>query len=159
MVIYPPLGMFDTTGTYTITASHEELEETATIQVTVVEKADASNTGLENIKTKTYVANEPSNVFSEKTMQNDIEASNNEISSNANGLEFVQKSDTGKANVVTQKSSMEKTTESTNMPNQQEIPNAESPVIITAIGLSILGVVSGVVIWARVTYTKPAIMK
>lgn len=158
-LFHPPLGMYDTTGTYTIIASHEELSETATIQFTVVEKASVSNAWLEDIKVKTSSNEEPSNTFSEKTTQSNIEASDNRVASSTENSNVVQKSETSNDGLVAQKSPVEQIIQPTNTPNQQNIIDAESPVVMTAIALSIAGIVSGVVIWTRTTYMKPTIKK
>lgn len=157
-LFHPPLGMFDTIGTYTIIASHEELKETAIIQFKVVEKIDTNNAWLESINTEASVDNTQSSTFSGTVTQNDVKTSSAEIPSQTGSSELVQKPESSK-DVITQKSLIEEITEPTNTSNQQETLNAESPVIMTAIALSIAGIVSGVVIWTRITYQKPIIKK
>lgn len=143
-LFHPPLGKFDTTGTYTIIASHEELSDTATIQFTVIEDTGINNAWLEDIKTKNFDNSERTNTFSGDIVQDNTIA-------NAENLPQGGNSEND------QKTSTEQIVKSENTSNQTNVPSAESPVIITAVALVIAGIVSGIVIWMRATYQKQAI--
>jgi hypothetical protein len=146
-LFHPPLGKFSTTGTYTIIASHEELEETSTIQFTVVENTNIDNPWLANIKGETTLKGvEQSNAFSGTITQNDAGTIAEEPS--------IQEESVAKTDI--QKSPSQELMKSA---EQQDESENELPIITTTIALAIAGIVSGVVLWMRATYLKPTIQK
>lgn len=156
-LFHPPLGKFSTTGTYTIIASHEELEETSTIQFTVIESTNITNPWLENIRdgTNANEAEQP-NTFSGTIVQNDAGSNINEPSIQKENTNVVQKEIATKTDL--QKSPVQEMMESVETTGQQN-ESEELPMIVTTIALAIAGIVSGVVLWMRATYLKPTIQK
>lgn len=157
-LFHPPLGKFSTTGTYTIIASHEELEETSMIQFTVIEDTNIANPWLDNIKDETS-ANEirQSNAFSGTIVQNDAGSNIDESSTQRENTDVVQKDTAAKTDV--QKSPIQEVMESVETAGQQNESEEGLPIITTTIALAIAGIVSGVVLWMRATYLKPTIQK
>lgn len=155
-LFHPPLGKFSTTGTYTIIASHEELEETSTIQFTVIEDTSSANPWLENIRDATNTSEfEQSNTGS--IIQNDAGTNIDEPSVQRENTDVVQKDTAVKTDL--QKSPVQEVMESVETSGQQNESEEGLPTITTTIALAIAGVVSGVILWMRATYPKPTIQK
>lgn len=131
-LFHPPFGIFDTIGTYTVIASHKELDETATIQFTVVEDTNLNNNRLENTRIESNF---------DDSKQPDT----------------IQKHETINANV--QKDPSQQTIELSDASNKQDVQNTESPIMAIMVAISIAGVASGIVIWIRSAYSKPIIQK
>lgn len=125
-LFHPPLGKFDTTGTYRVVASHEDLSETAQIQFTVVENKN------------------PENRWSESTRANELEISNIENDALPTNI-------SNEENIIS--------IQPKDYVNSQHVEILDSPVVTTAITLSIIGVITGVIIWMRLTYKKPITQK
>jgi hypothetical protein len=157
-LFHPPLGKFSTTGTYTVIASHEELEETATTQFTVIEDTSIANPRLENIKDGNSVSeSEQSNIFSGTVVQNDAGSNTDEPSIQRENTDVSQEETAIKTDV--QKGPIQEMMESIETAGQHNESEEGLFIITTAIAFAIAGIVSGTVLWMRATHLKPTVQK
>ena len=89
-LFHPPLGKFDTTGTYTIIASHEDLSESSELQFIVNEKSKVNpllkNISESQIKSESNESSEPIKIIESKNKQKE---SDNNYSQSENETKII----------------------------------------------------------------------
>lgn len=129
-LIHPPLGKFETQGTYTIVARHDETQKTSEVQFTVIE--------------------ENTNQSSVTVAKNDL--NNSEVTPKPilSSYEFAD----AKSKIQDQKIPVKASNSDTN-PNQAITEFVESNELVFVIPISIAILVGIVVIWLKATWDKP----
>lgn len=151
-LIHPPLGKFDVTGTYTIIATHEDVKDTAQIEFTVVDSVNSKNSWLKKImmETNSEDANTQNNIL--KIQQGGVQSSDiDKVEPTGIVHENIMDS-----NIIKSESSQQEIAQPLENDSMETL---DSPLVMTAIGVTIAGIVAGVVVWMRLTFEKPIVQK